>query len=278
MSTLPLFTPHACRRHCRLPSPDIGAARCVARGPPRLLAAPSAASVGERPPPPSCGVPPTPPPPPPPPPPPSDAETLIARLQAVGANETALTNPYGTGASHAFVPLSADGIRGDRDRFVYVDEVDCIGCTHCASTARHTFFMEEEWGRARAFRQDGDDPETVAVAIDTCPVNCIYYVSYDDLVTLEQEREGQVINNKARLVGGDAAPEGPRGTSKSSVMRDGRIRCQDCPGRGCAECPLYGVGRNPEYVRKVKARKEQQAQRRNGTGDGDEGRSPSVSL
>lgn len=63
MSTLPLFTPHACRRHCRLPSPDIGAARCVARGPPRLLAAPSAASVGERPPPPSCGVPPTTPPP-----------------------------------------------------------------------------------------------------------------------------------------------------------------------------------------------------------------------
>lgn len=217
-------------------------------------------------------------PPPPPPPPPVDAEALIARLQAVGANETALTNPHGTGASHMFVPLSADGLRGDRDRFVYVDEVDCIGCTHCASTARHTFFMEEEWGRARAFRQDGDDPETVAVAIDTCPVNCIYYVSYDDLVTLEQEREAQVINNSARLVGGDAAPEGPRGTSKSRVMRDGRIRCQDCPGRGCAECPLYGVGLNPEYVRKVKARNEQRARRGNGGQDEDERRSPSVSL
>ncbi|GAB0491494.1 hypothetical protein MMPV_002748 [Pyropia vietnamensis] len=138
--------------------------------------------------------------------------------------------------------------------------------------------MAREWGRARAFRQDGDDPETVAMAIDTCPVNCIYYVSYDDLVTLEKEREGQVINNAARLVGGDAAPEGPRGVSQASVMRDGRIRCQDCPGRGCLECPLYGVGRNPEYLRKLEVRNQKRANRRNGGQNEDEGRAPSVSL
>ena len=44
-------------------------------------------------------------------------------------------------------------------RFVYVDEVDCIGCTYCAGVARNTFFMEEEAGRARAFLQGGDDPD-----------------------------------------------------------------------------------------------------------------------
>jgi len=168
-------------------------------------------------------------------------------------------------------------MRGDRDRFVYVDEVDCIGCTHCAATARHTFFIDDEWGRARAFRQDGDDPETVAEAIDTCPVNCIYYVSFDDLVTLEREREGQIINNTARLVGGDGVSEGPRGTSEADVMRTGGIRCEDCPGRGCGECPLYGVGRNPEYLRKVEARASRRATRTRRDEEGGD-RGASVSL
>eukprot|EP00960_Hanusia_phi_P060758 764615-Hanusia_phi.AAC.1 len=56
------------------------------------------------------------------------------------------------------------------DRFVYVDEATCIGCTNCATVneeeqtkgseeknplqvARSTFFMEQSYGRARAFRQ-----------------------------------------------------------------------------------------------------------------------------
>jgi hypothetical protein len=33
-------------------------------------------------------------------------------------------------------------------------------------------------------------------------VDCIWYVSWDDLVILEQERSYLVINNQARLVGG----------------------------------------------------------------------------
>lgn len=39
------------------------------------------------------------------------------------------------------------------DRFTYVDEETCIGCTNCATVARSTFFMEDELGRARVFRQ-----------------------------------------------------------------------------------------------------------------------------
>ena len=27
-------------------------------------------------------------------------------------------------------------------------------------------------------------------------------------------------------------------------------RCNNCPGKGCADCPLFGVGNNPEYMKK----------------------------
>ena len=84
-------------------------------------------------------------------------------------------------------------------RFVYVDEQSCIGCTYCSTTARNTFFMEDDYGRARVFNQQGDSDDLVLEAIDTCPVNCIHYVSYEDLQILEGERSTQVINNAARL-------------------------------------------------------------------------------
>ena len=68
---------------------------------------------------------------------------------------------------------------------VYVDEVTCIGCTNCAMIAQSTFFMEPEHGRARVFEQWGDDDETIQVAIETCPVDCIHYVPYEELKSLE---------------------------------------------------------------------------------------------
>ena len=64
--------------------------------------------------------------------------------------------------------------------------------------------MEDEHGRARVYDQAGDSDELVQEAIDTCPVNCIHYVSHEDLVILEQEREGQFINNAMDNV----SPEG----------------------------------------------------------------------
>lgn len=86
-----------------------------------------------------------------------------------------------------------------------------------------------------------------------CSIFCsIWYVSWDDLVILEQEREYQVINPAARLVGGnfiesasvqtyygrkDGVGGGP---SKASIMNSGAMRCNNCPGKGCANCPLYG--------------------------------------
>ncbi|MBD0334264.1 MAG: ferredoxin, partial [Cyanobacteria bacterium Co-bin13] len=47
-----------------------------------------------------------------------------------------------------------------RQKGVYVDEITCIGCKHCAHIARNTFYMEPEHGRSRVYSQDGD-PEDV---------------------------------------------------------------------------------------------------------------------
>ena len=76
------------------------------------------------------------------------------------------------------------------EKAVWVDERKCIGCTYCSSVATNTFAMEPEQGRARAFRQDGDSEELIQEAIDTCPVDCIEWVAFEDLNKL-----GEVITN-----------------------------------------------------------------------------------
>lgn len=80
-----------------------------------------------------------------------------------------------------------------RQKGVYVDEVVCIGCKHCAHVARNTFYIEPDYGRSRVVRQDGDSEALIQEAIDTCPVDCIHWVDYTELKKLEQERQYQVI-------------------------------------------------------------------------------------
>ncbi|ERN40752.1 ferredoxin [Rubidibacter lacunae KORDI 51-2] len=80
-----------------------------------------------------------------------------------------------------------------RQKGVYVDELTCIGCRHCAHTAPNTFYIQPDYGRARAIRQDGDPDALVQEAIDTCPVDCIHWVDYTELGYLEAEREHQVL-------------------------------------------------------------------------------------
>ena len=76
-----------------------------------------------------------------------------------------------------------------RSKAVWVDESTCIGCTYCSSVATNTFFMEPDMGRARAFRQDGDRTNLIQEAIDTCPVNCIEWVAFEDLDDLKVQLE-----------------------------------------------------------------------------------------
>lgn len=80
-----------------------------------------------------------------------------------------------------------------RQKGVYVDEITCIGCKHCAHVARNTFYIEPDYGRSRVVRQDGDVEELIQEAIDTCPVDCIHWVDYTQLKQLEQDRQYQVI-------------------------------------------------------------------------------------
>ena len=63
-----------------------------------------------------------------------------------------------TAAAAVFVVVPFLSLR----RFVYVDEYTCIGCTHCNHEAPSTFFMEEDYGRARVYQQGRDTDEAVS--------------------------------------------------------------------------------------------------------------------
>jgi ferredoxin len=80
-----------------------------------------------------------------------------------------------------------------RQKGVYVDEVTCIGCMHCAHVARNTFYIEPDYGRARVINQDGDSEEVIQEAIETCPVDCIHWLDYTKLKQEEEDRQYQVI-------------------------------------------------------------------------------------
>lgn len=169
--------------------------------------------------------------------------------------------------SHAMVEKDEKTGESIRSQMVYVDEHSCIGCYNCATVAQSTFFMEAEHGRARVFQQWGDDDETVQIAIETCPVDCIHYVPYEELVRLEVERREQNINFKARLVntGGTSVgtSNGPNAFTPPPII-SGNLgsRCNNCPSRGCKNCPMYGVGKNPVFEEKERKRAERAAEKR----------------
>ena len=103
------------------------------------------------------------------------------------------------GVVHAFstpLTLNESSQTGDepvlggelRQKAVWVEESDCIGCRYCAHVASNTFLMIAETGRCRAIRQDGDSIERIQEAIDTCPVDCIHWVDFEHLIDLRQRQ------------------------------------------------------------------------------------------
>nr|YP_002048844.1 3Fe-4S ferredoxin [Paulinella chromatophora]ACB42634.1 3Fe-4S ferredoxin [Paulinella chromatophora] len=81
-----------------------------------------------------------------------------------------------------------------RQKAVWVDEVSCIGCRYCSHVAVNTFMIEQKMGRSRAIRQDGDSTERIQEAIDTCPVDCIHWVDYNELPQLKAKLKEQELN------------------------------------------------------------------------------------
>ena len=53
--------------------------------------------------------------------------------------------------------------------------------------------VEARHGRSRAIRQDGDTTERIQEAIDTCPVDCIHWVPFEELETLRQDLAAQTF-------------------------------------------------------------------------------------
>ena len=135
---------------------------------------------------------------------------------------------WGSIDSHEAVTL----INGkpEREAFSFVDERSCVGCNLCAAIAPATFYMEEEHGMARIYRQHGDAPEVIDEAKAACPVGCIKDINFDGLVKADTERSTQPINNAGLLTQRD------EGKSPRTIL-EGLVDTDD-----------------PEYIAREKAR------------------------
>ena len=86
-----------------------------------------------------------------------------------------------------------------KEKAVWVDESICIGCRYCAHVATNTFVIEPHLGRSRVIRQDGDSTELIQEAIGTCPVNCIYWVPFEELDELRAQLEALDLQDLGKL-------------------------------------------------------------------------------
>ena len=85
------------------------------------------------------------------------------------------------------------------EKAIWVDESRCIGCRYCAHVATNTFVIDDEYGRSRAIRQDGDKLEILQEAIDTCPVDCIHWVKFENLKDLENSLDRDMFQSLGKL-------------------------------------------------------------------------------
>ncbi len=128
---------------------------------------------------------------------PSAAFEAKAQDQILEGDDFAVDAAFNANAKNDYLQNGKEPILAGelRERAVWVDERKCIGCTYCGSVATNTFYMEPEQGRARVFRQDGDRTELIQEAIDTCPVDCIDWVKFEDLDSLRAELEKHNFRN-----------------------------------------------------------------------------------
>tara|TARA_B100000212_G_scaffold96411_1_gene70780 strand:- start:560 stop:1021 length:462 start_codon:yes stop_codon:yes gene_type:complete len=86
-----------------------------------------------------------------------------------------------------------------REKAIWVDEAACIGCQYCVHVATNTFIVDEDLGRARVIRQNGDNLEVVKEAMDTCPVDCMHWVDFEDLDRLEASLNRDMFQSLGKL-------------------------------------------------------------------------------
>jgi ferredoxin len=58
---------------------------------------------------------------------------------------------------------------------VYIDEEECIGCGSCEEICEEVFSLNEETEKAEVIKPEGGPEDLIQEAIDSCPVECIYW-------------------------------------------------------------------------------------------------------
>mmetsp|Transcript_18726 Transcript_18726/g.38973 ORF Transcript_18726/g.38973 Transcript_18726/m.38973 type:complete len:470 (-) Transcript_18726:8-1417(-) len=143
--------------------------------------------------------------------------------------------------------------------FMFVDEDSCIGCGYCAHAAPQSFKMLESTGRARAYSQSRDQKGDIAAAVNSCPVDCIKAVSFDELKLFEDARENGHSRHMDGLNNGNGTPIHVAGMTSDNnhrsswyhTLKQSCLMTDSCPRRGCYDCPHYTEkGANPFFKAK----------------------------
>ena len=111
-------------------------------------------------------------------------------------NSAAYEHFYDTNHISGFEPVLGGQLH---EKAIWVDEAECIGCQYCVHVANNTFIVDEDLGRSRVVRQNGDNLDIVQEAIDTCPVDCIHWVDFEDLDKLDASLNRDMFQSLGKL-------------------------------------------------------------------------------
>jgi ferredoxin len=84
--------------------------------------------------------------------------------------------------------------------YVYVDPWHCVSCTNCFDAAPKTFMMNNKHGKAQAYNQWGDPEVEISWAIDACPVDCISWVTREELQRLEHVTAQELYDTNGEML------------------------------------------------------------------------------
>ena len=58
---------------------------------------------------------------------------------------------------------------------VVIDQDECIGCESCVEICPDVFGFDEESEKAYVIKEEGGPEDEIQEAMDSCPVECIYW-------------------------------------------------------------------------------------------------------
>jgi ferredoxin len=168
-----------------------------------------------------------------------------------------LRHPEQRAAYDAIMGISGDALNPFNDdsfprNQVFVDEFSCIGCRNCTNVCPKTFALEDDFGRARAMQQNIDAEDMLQEAIDTCPVNCIYWVSAPQLALLENAMSAMERLDVWLLMSGNGNGRGVNVFNEARIRWEKRMAAirarrlmQESKSRWAAWANVAGVATGP---------------------------------